>query len=48
MTDLGSDRENLQNFAPVAKGQDGGERQPHDGKIKAARRAAVGRPERGQ
>jgi hypothetical protein len=48
MTGIGIDRENSQNFAPVAKGQGDGERQPRDGKIKAARRAAGGRPERGQ
>ena len=48
MIDLGTDRENSQNFAPVAKGQGGGERQPRDGRIKAARFAAVGRSEREQ
>lgn len=46
MTDLGTNRKSSQNIAPVAKGQGGGQRQPRDGRIKAARCAAVGRPER--
>jgi hypothetical protein len=34
MTYFGTNRKNSQTIAPVAKGQGGGERQPHDGKIK--------------
>jgi hypothetical protein len=46
MTDLGTDRKDSQNIAPVAEGQGGGDDQPSDGKIKAAGCAAVGRPGR--